>query len=169
MVVCGLGWHLAESEEGRKSEAESHACHRDHVDGICHVRAFAASRTVDDGAQHLRLHPYGRRDNANHRDLVCPPGQERYDGGWVGSKQLPVLDSIRKFPPPPGSFLPKSTYATRVTNLLPSPRSQLLYASGFLFMAATEEQMLLISNAGVSHVSYILILYSFSFLLFLCK
>ncbi|KAI9786834.1 MAG: hypothetical protein M1839_005065 [Geoglossum umbratile] len=43
----------------------------------------------------------------------------------------------------------------------------LLYASGFLFMGATEEQMLLVSNAGVTHVSYVLILYSFAFLLFL--
>ncbi|KAG9595196.1 hypothetical protein KCU77_g2639, partial [Aureobasidium melanogenum] len=43
----------------------------------------------------------------------------------------------------------------------------LLYASGFLFMGATEEQMLLLSNAGVTHVTYILILYSFAFLLFL--
>ncbi|KAF2159873.1 hypothetical protein M409DRAFT_60466 [Zasmidium cellare ATCC 36951] len=43
----------------------------------------------------------------------------------------------------------------------------LLYASGFLFMGATEEQMRLLSDAGVTHVSYILILYSISFLLFL--
>ncbi|KAH0538755.1 hypothetical protein FGG08_004709 [Glutinoglossum americanum] len=43
----------------------------------------------------------------------------------------------------------------------------LLYASGFLFMGANEEQMLLVSNAGITHVSYILILYSFAFLLFL--
>ncbi|KAK4984849.1 hypothetical protein LTR66_008365 [Elasticomyces elasticus] len=43
----------------------------------------------------------------------------------------------------------------------------LLYASGFLFMGATEEQMQLLSDAGVTHVSYILILYSISFLLFL--
>ncbi|KAL8705018.1 MAG: hypothetical protein Q9201_001863 [Fulgogasparrea decipioides] len=43
----------------------------------------------------------------------------------------------------------------------------LLYASGFLFMGATEEEMTLLSNAHVSHVSYILILYSISFLLFL--
>ncbi|KAI9894429.1 MAG: hypothetical protein M1814_003187 [Vezdaea aestivalis] len=43
----------------------------------------------------------------------------------------------------------------------------LLYASGFLFMGATEEQMALLASAGVSHVSYILILYSFAFLLFL--
>ncbi|KAF7185366.1 Protein YTP1 [Pseudocercospora fuligena] len=42
-----------------------------------------------------------------------------------------------------------------------------LYASGFLFMGATEEQMKLLSDAGVTHVSYILILYSISFLLFL--
>lgn len=34
-------------------------------------------------------------------------------------------------------------------------------------MGATEEQMALLSNAHVSHVSYILILYSISFLLFL--
>ncbi|KAF2205828.1 integral membrane protein-like protein [Delitschia confertaspora ATCC 74209] len=43
----------------------------------------------------------------------------------------------------------------------------LLYASGFLFMGATEEQMQLLSDAHVTHVSYILILYSISFLLFL--
>ncbi|KAL8942705.1 MAG: hypothetical protein Q9216_001509 [Gyalolechia sp. 2 TL-2023] len=43
----------------------------------------------------------------------------------------------------------------------------LLYASGFLFMGATEEQMALLSGAHVSHVSYILILYSVAFLLFL--
>ncbi|KAK5134840.1 hypothetical protein LTR08_006072 [Meristemomyces frigidus] len=43
----------------------------------------------------------------------------------------------------------------------------LLYASGFLFMGATEEQMQTLSDAGVTHVSYILILYSISFLLFL--
>lgn len=45
----------------------------------------------------------------------------------------------------------------------------LLYASGFLFMGATEEQMQLLSDAGVTHVSYILILYSIAFLMFLCK
>ena len=45
----------------------------------------------------------------------------------------------------------------------------LLYASGFMFMGATEEQMKLLSDAGVSHVSYILILYSIAFVLFLCK
>lgn len=44
---------------------------------------------------------------------------------------------------------------------------QLLYASGFLFMGATEEQMVLLSAHHVTHVSYILILYSISFLLFL--
>ncbi|WYZ46814.1 hypothetical protein EsH8_IX_001039 [Colletotrichum jinshuiense] len=43
----------------------------------------------------------------------------------------------------------------------------LLYASGFLFMGATEEQMELVANSGLDHVSYILILYSFAFLLFL--
>ncbi|SMR56763.1 unnamed protein product [Zymoseptoria tritici ST99CH_1E4] len=43
----------------------------------------------------------------------------------------------------------------------------LLYASGFLFMGATEEQMASLAAAGVTHVSYILILYSVSFLLFL--
>jgi hypothetical protein len=43
----------------------------------------------------------------------------------------------------------------------------LLYASGFLFMGATEEQMQLISDAGITHVSYVLVLYSFAFLIFL--
>ena len=36
-------------------------------------------------------------------------------------------------------------------------------------MGATEEQMLLLHNAGITHVAYILILYSIAFLLFLCK
>ncbi|KAI0015116.1 hypothetical protein F4780DRAFT_765566 [Xylariomycetidae sp. FL0641] len=43
----------------------------------------------------------------------------------------------------------------------------LLYASGFLFMGATEEQMALVAGSGIDHVAYILILYSLSFLLFL--
>ncbi|KAF1983470.1 integral membrane protein-like protein [Aulographum hederae CBS 113979] len=43
----------------------------------------------------------------------------------------------------------------------------LLYASGFLFMGATEEQMDLLSSYNVTHVTYVLILYSIAFLLFL--
>ncbi|KAL3488901.1 hypothetical protein BJX62DRAFT_239602 [Aspergillus germanicus] len=43
----------------------------------------------------------------------------------------------------------------------------LLYASGFLFMGATEEQMQLLEDAGVTHVAYVLILYSIAFILFL--
>lgn len=43
----------------------------------------------------------------------------------------------------------------------------LLFASGFLFMGATEEQMALVSHSGLDHVAYILILYSLAFLLFL--
>ncbi|KAE8388347.1 hypothetical protein BDV23DRAFT_112617 [Aspergillus alliaceus] len=43
----------------------------------------------------------------------------------------------------------------------------LLYASGILFMGATEEQMQLLHDAGITHVSYILILYSIAFILFL--
>lgn len=34
-------------------------------------------------------------------------------------------------------------------------------------MGATEQQMQLISDAGISHVSYVLVLYSFAFLVFL--
>ena len=34
-------------------------------------------------------------------------------------------------------------------------------------MGATEEQMQLISDAGITHVSYVLVLYSFAFLVFL--
>jgi hypothetical protein len=45
----------------------------------------------------------------------------------------------------------------------------LLYAGGFLFMGATEEQMKVLHDYHVTHVSYVLILYSISFLLFLCK
>jgi hypothetical protein len=36
-------------------------------------------------------------------------------------------------------------------------------------MGATEEQMLMLHNAGVTHVAYVLILYSIAFLVFLCK
>ncbi|KAL2814643.1 hypothetical protein BJX63DRAFT_196383 [Aspergillus granulosus] len=43
----------------------------------------------------------------------------------------------------------------------------LLYASGFLFMGATEEQMQLLEDAEITHVSYVLILYSIAFILFL--
>ncbi|KAJ5736531.1 Protein YTP1 [Penicillium malachiteum] len=43
----------------------------------------------------------------------------------------------------------------------------LLYASGFLFMGATEEQMQILNDAGITHVSYVLILYSIAFILFL--
>ncbi|CAJ2510386.1 Uu.00g050890.m01.CDS01 [Anthostomella pinea] len=43
----------------------------------------------------------------------------------------------------------------------------LLIASGFLFMAATEEQMDLVDSSDMDHVAYILILYSLAMLLFL--
>jgi hypothetical protein len=42
-----------------------------------------------------------------------------------------------------------------------------LYAAGFLFMGATEEQMDLVASSPMDHVSYILILYSLAFLVFL--
>lgn len=35
-------------------------------------------------------------------------------------------------------------------------------------MGATEEQMRLLNDAGVTHVSYVLILFSVAFILFLC-
>jgi hypothetical protein len=44
---------------------------------------------------------------------------------------------------------------------------QLLYASGFLFMGATEEQMRAVAALGMDHVAYILILYSLAFMVFL--
>lgn len=44
----------------------------------------------------------------------------------------------------------------------------LLYAAGFLFMGATEEQMQVLHDADVTHVSYVLILFSIAFLMFLC-
>lgn len=46
---------------------------------------------------------------------------------------------------------------------------QLLCASGFLFMGATEEQMQILNDLHISHLSYILLLYSVAFILFLCK
>jgi hypothetical protein len=45
----------------------------------------------------------------------------------------------------------------------------LLIAGGFMFMGATEEQMQLLHDAHVTHVSYVLILFSVAFLMFLCK
>lgn len=45
----------------------------------------------------------------------------------------------------------------------------LLIAGGFMFMGATEEQMQILHDAHVTHVSYSLILFSMAFLLFLCK
>lgn len=36
-------------------------------------------------------------------------------------------------------------------------------------MGATEEQMQLLSDAGVTHVAYVLILFSVAFILFLCE
>lgn len=45
----------------------------------------------------------------------------------------------------------------------------LLYAGGFMFMGATEEQMKTLAENHVTHVSYTLILFSVSFLLFLCE
>ncbi|KAK4148308.1 uncharacterized protein C8A04DRAFT_33754 [Dichotomopilus funicola] len=43
----------------------------------------------------------------------------------------------------------------------------LLYAAGFLFMGATEEQMALLAASGMDHVAYVLILYSLASLVFL--
>lgn len=43
----------------------------------------------------------------------------------------------------------------------------LLYASGFLFMGATEEQMALVDGSRMDHISYILILFSMASLVFL--
>ena len=45
----------------------------------------------------------------------------------------------------------------------------LLIAGGFMFMGATEEQMQMLSDANVTHVAYVLILFSIAFLMFLCK
>lgn len=42
-----------------------------------------------------------------------------------------------------------------------------MYAAGFLFMGATEEQMNLIASSSMDPVSYILILFSLAFMLFL--
>lgn len=53
-----------------------------------------------------------------------------------------------------------------LTDLVANAR-QLLYASGFLFMSATEEQMALIAGSGIDHVAYVLIIYSLAFILFL--
>ncbi|KAI2643574.1 hypothetical protein GGS21DRAFT_486095 [Xylaria nigripes] len=43
----------------------------------------------------------------------------------------------------------------------------LLYASGLMFMGATEEQMELVANSRMDHISYVLILFSLAALLFL--
>lgn len=43
----------------------------------------------------------------------------------------------------------------------------LLFASGFMFLGATEEQLQLLSDTHVTHAPYVLVLYSMAFLLFL--
>ncbi|PFH62621.1 hypothetical protein XA68_12873 [Ophiocordyceps unilateralis] len=43
----------------------------------------------------------------------------------------------------------------------------LMYAAGFLFMGATEEQMVLVDKSALDHVSYILIMFSVAFMVFL--
>ncbi|OTA99430.1 hypothetical protein M426DRAFT_325140 [Hypoxylon sp. CI-4A] len=55
----------------------------------------------------------------------------------------------------------------RVSNSFQYVPVFLLYASGFLFMGATEEQMSLVAGSGMDHVAYILILYSLAFMVFL--
>lgn len=73
----------------------------------------------------------------------------------------PEETSSFQYLPPFVSPLSHSNYCS--TNAL----TKLLYASGFLFMGATEEQMALMSAANVTHVAYVLVLYSVAFLLFL--
>lgn len=45
--------------------------------------------------------------------------------------------------------------------------AQLLYASGLLFMSAQEEQIQMLSDADVTHVSVVLIIYSFALIMYL--
>ncbi|KAJ4367020.1 hypothetical protein N0V83_007550 [Neocucurbitaria cava] len=69
------------------------------------------------------------------------------------------------------SFVLKDRSATTVDGSDPNSFQYmtpfLLMAGGFLFMGATEEQMQLLADANVTHVSYVLILFSVAFLLFL--
>jgi hypothetical protein len=70
------------------------------------------------------------------------------------------------------SFVLKDRSATKADGSDPNSFQYmtpfLLISGGFLFMGATEEQMKLLHEAHVTHVSYVLILFSISFLLFLC-
>jgi hypothetical protein len=70
------------------------------------------------------------------------------------------------------SFVLKDRNATTADGLDPNSFQYmtpfLLIAGGFLFMGATEEQMQLLSDASVTHVSYVLIIFSIAFLMFLC-
>ncbi|KAI1283517.1 hypothetical protein F5Y07DRAFT_349886 [Xylaria sp. FL0933] len=63
--------------------------------------------------------------------------------------------------------LPGLSADGRVTNSFQYIPVFLLFASGFMFMGATEEQMELIEGSGMDHVAYILILFSLASLLFL--
>lgn len=67
----------------------------------------------------------------------------------------------------PFQFIPIFVSYAHILDLSTSNPLQLLFASGFLFMGATEEQMEFVSHSGLDHVAYILILFSLSFLLFL--
>ncbi|OCK81771.1 hypothetical protein K432DRAFT_350365 [Lepidopterella palustris CBS 459.81] len=124
-----------------------------------------------------------KRDGTPKRNLI--PGMVILITGWAMSahpQTLPLSNMVHKVF---GytlmgagitriieiSFVLKDSNATTQDGSDPNSFQYLpvflLYASGFLFMGATEEQMQLLSDAHVSHVSYVLILYSIAFLLFL--
>ena len=65
-------------------------------------------------------------------------------------------------------FVLKDAPATGEPSAFQHVTPYLLYASGFIFMSATEEQLEMIAGAGIDHVSYLLILYSLAFVLYLC-
>ncbi|KAH8733146.1 hypothetical protein GQ44DRAFT_696981 [Phaeosphaeriaceae sp. PMI808] len=69
------------------------------------------------------------------------------------------------------SFVLKDRSATTADGLDPNSFQYmtpfLLVAGGFLFMGATEEQMQILDDLNVTHVSYVLILFSIAFFLFL--
>lgn len=181
VVVRGTTGGMAQQEERRAAEAEPVAWDCDTLNRMGDERASARSGTEHACAYGVWMDTDGCRSGSNRRDLVCAEGSEYLIRDRPGGhQQLAVSYAFREssstFPSFPPPFLPLllpflnlSSFLTteNTPKIITNPPFQLLYTSGLLFMGATEEQMALLSTAHVSHVSYILILYSVAFLLFL--
>ena len=160
-MVCGPARGVAVQKEERPAEEEPHPRHRGDSHGLGHGCASAGDGAQYDGTHGVWVHAHGGGSGADSRDLIRAEGQQLAKsevGG--GGKLVPIRHAFRKLSPP--SSFPISSLFILLTRLF-----QLLYASGFLFMGATEEHIALLAAQHVTHVSYILLIFSAAFLLFL--